>query len=75
MNKLIGLLLALLVTLPAVAQNDVAMADGLRSEGKIYVVVLIVLIVLAGLIGYLFLMDQKVKKLEKLLKERQKQTN
>ena len=60
---------------PTFAQQEVPMADNLRSEGKIYVVVIMILIVLAGLIAYLFLMDKKVKKLEKLLSERKKQTN
>ena len=57
------------------AQQDVPMADSLRSEGKIYVVVIMILIVLTGLIIYLFLMDKKVKKLEKMVSERKKQTN
>ncbi len=47
----------------------------LRAEGKIYVVVTIILIVLAGLIFYLFLLDKKVKKLEKLVSDKKKQTN
>ena len=41
------------------------MADTMRSEGKIYVVVAIVLVVLGGLIGYLFLLDRKVSRIEK----------
>ena len=36
------------------AQSEVEMADTLRSEGKIYVVVAIMLIIFLGLIGYLF---------------------
>jgi protein-S-isoprenylcysteine O-methyltransferase Ste14 len=73
MKKLISSLLGLVLmalSLSANAQSDVPMADGLRSEGKIYVVVAIILIVLAGLIVYLFLMDRKVKKLEDLLAEK-----
>jgi hypothetical protein len=50
--------------------QDATMADGLRSEGKIYVVVLIILMVLAGLIVYLFLMDRKLNRLEKILHEK-----
>jgi hypothetical protein len=57
---------------PAAAQ--VEMADTMRSEGKIYVVVAITLTVLAGLIFYLFLIERKVKKLENLLDEKQRQT-
>jgi hypothetical protein len=59
----------------AYSQEKVQMADSLRTEGKIYVVVAIILIILAGLIFYLFLMDRKVDKLEKLISARKKQTN
>jgi hypothetical protein len=59
----------------AYSQEKVQMADNLRTEGKIYVVVAIILIILAGLIFYLFLMDRKVDKLEKLISARKKQTN
>jgi hypothetical protein len=48
------------------------MADTMRSNGKIYIVVSIVLIVLAGLIVYLFTLDKKVKKLEDLFIEKTK---
>lgn len=43
------------------------MADVMRANGKIYVVVGIILIVLAGLIGYLFSMDRKISELENKL--------
>ena len=56
--------MAVLLALPAMAQTPVEMADTMRAEGKIYVVVAIILIVLIGLITYLFLLDRKVKKLE-----------
>ena len=75
MDKLIKTLFALILVNPAFGQDQVEMADQLRAEGKIYVVVTIVLIVLAGLIFYLFLLDKKVKKLEKLLSDKKKQTN
>ena len=52
--------------------GDPEMADVMRSNGKIYIVVSIVLIVLAGLIAYLFTLDKKVKKLENLLAEKTK---
>lgn len=70
--KMILPLILVLVTNLAGAQQ-VEMADGLRAEGKIYVIVIIILIVLAGLIAYLFLLDRKLNKMEKLLRER-KQT-
>jgi ABC-type amino acid transport system permease subunit len=45
--------------------NEVEMADTMRSEGKIYVVVAIVLIILLGLIGYTTHIDRKLSRLEK----------
>ena len=50
-------------------QSEVEMADTLRSEGKIYVVVAIMLIIFLGLIGYLFFMDRKISRLEKRVSE------
>ncbi len=52
----------------ALAQ-DAEMADAFRADGKIYVVVAIILIVLAGLITYLFMLDRKLQKLEKTVRE------
>jgi cobalamin synthase len=75
MNRFIKTLLAFLIMVPVCGQNQVEMADNLRSEGKIYVVVAIVLIVLAGLILYLFLLDKKIQKLEKLVSDKKRQTN
>jgi hypothetical protein len=43
------------------------MADTLRSNGKIYVVVLTVLMVLFGMIAYLLFLEKKISKLEKKL--------
>ena len=43
--------------------QDVTMADILRSEGKIYVVVLIFLIIISGL--YLFRLERKIDSMEK----------
>jgi SNF family Na+-dependent transporter len=46
------------------------MADTMRSEGKIYVVVTILLIIFAGLITYLVMLDRKVSRIEKKLPEK-----
>jgi hypothetical protein len=43
------------------------MADVMRANGKIYVVVGIILIVLIGLFTYLILLDRKIGKLENKL--------
>ncbi len=45
--------------------NDVEMADTLRSNGKIYVVVACIVIILVGLLVYLFSIDKRLKKIEK----------
>jgi len=46
------------------------MADTMRSEGKIYVLVAIISTILLGLLVYLFFIERKVTKLEKLLSEK-----
>ena len=43
--------------------QDVAMADGLRSEGKIYVVVLVFLLILSALFLYLYRLEKKIDSL------------
>ena len=60
----------LLLSIPALAQNpaEIEMADQLRSDGKIYVVVAVLSIILAGILVFLFLLDRKIGRLEKQLK-------
>ncbi len=41
------------------------MADAMRANGKIYVVVAVCLTILLGLIAYVFAIDRKISKLEK----------
>jgi CcmD family protein len=41
------------------------MADVMRSNGKIYVVIAVILTILAGLIFYVVRLDRKISKLEK----------
>jgi len=66
--KILLTLLLTLCSLATFAQDaNVEMADAMRANGKIYVVVGIILIVLTGLILYLFLLDKKVKNLEQRL--------
>jgi hypothetical protein len=47
--------------------QDPEMADVMRSNGKIYVVVGVILIVVIGLLVYLFSLDKKVSRIEKSL--------
>lgn len=62
--KTLALLIIFSSPLLASAQ-DAEMADAMRSNGKIYVVVAIALVILFGLIGYLVFIDKKVTSLEK----------
>jgi hypothetical protein len=55
---------ALLFSQSAFAQ-DPEMADVMRSNGKIYVVVAIIMVVFTGLIIYLTVIDRKLSRLEK----------
>jgi len=50
-------------------QTNVEMADTLRQDGKIYVVVAVLVTVLGGILIYLVSLDRKVSKLEKQLKD------
>ena len=49
------------------ASSQIDMADTMRSEGKIYVVVVVVSIVFTGLIIYAFNIERKLGKVEKEL--------
>lgn len=66
-NTLITFMLLLVITPVWLMAQPIEMADTLRSEGKIYVVVAILLVIFAGLIGYLFLLDRKITRIEKKL--------
>jgi len=65
MKKLISLTILLLLTATTFAQNtEPQMADTMRNDGKIYVVVLVLSVVFACLATYLIIIDRKLKKLE-----------
>lgn len=65
MNKLLLLFMSVLLTSAATAQDKVEMADVMRSNGKIYVVVAVCLTILIGLFIYMFTIDKKLSRLEK----------
>ncbi len=71
MKKIASAFLTLLVTVSAQAQ-EIEMADGLRSEGKIYVVVAILLVIVLGLIAYLVMIDRKTTRLERKVDEQKR---
>jgi hypothetical protein len=69
LRKLSILFPILLIQMVAHAQegsaNKVEMADTMRSNGKIYVVVAVCLTILIGLILYLVRIERKIAKIER----------
>lgn len=66
MKKIISFLVLILSSFNLFAQ-EVQMADKMREDGKIWVVVGVIAIVFVGIITYLFLLDRKISKIEKSL--------
>jgi hypothetical protein len=64
MKKMIAISTFILFTFFAKAQ-EVTMADIMKENGKIYVVIAVMLTILAGLVLYLIRLDRKISKLEK----------
>ena len=64
--KTILLLFLVEASIAASAQtSDVDMADLMRENGKIYVVITVLSVILAGFIINLILVDRRLRKLEK----------
>lgn len=65
LKKIVLLFVLLLTTMISFAQEKTEMADTMRSNGRIYVVVAVVTTILAGLILYMVRLDRKMTRLEK----------
>jgi hypothetical protein len=66
MKKFISFLSIMLISAVLFAQDGkVEMADELRNSGKIYVVVTVMLLLFSAFIVYLFIIDKRLKKIEK----------
>lgn len=71
LHSFLFFVLLMMLCAASVAQNGITsgekpqMADGLRSSGKIYVVVIVVVTILLGFIFYLIHLDRKIGRLEK----------
>ena len=63
--RLLVTIFCLLLSAVSFAQDKPEMADTMRSNGKIYVVVAVCLTILIGLFIYVFVVDRKVSRLEK----------
>lgn len=66
-KTILSLLLVISGLMCSFAQSgtSVEMATGLRSSGKIYVVVAVLVLLFVGLAIYLFTIDKKISRLEK----------
>jgi hypothetical protein len=64
MKKLTTILTLLFISFLANAQ-ETEMADIMKENGKIYVVIAVMLTILGGLVLYLVRLDRKISKLEK----------
>jgi hypothetical protein len=69
MKKNLTLLSIVMISRSTAFAQDVEMADTMRSEGKIYVVVAVAFISLAILSFYMIRIERKVTKLEKEMKK------
>lgn len=65
-NRFITILIALFLSLFAKAQEvQPQMADDMRADGKIFVVISVIAIVFVCLLAYLIYIDVKLKQIEK----------
>ncbi|MFZ5554234.1 MAG: CcmD family protein [Bacteroidota bacterium] len=65
-------LLSFLLFAIALSSSAASFEESMHESGKINVVIGVMLIIFTGIVVYLILMDRKVKKLEKELKDKQK---
>lgn len=61
--------LVLLINAFVLQAQPIEMADQMREDGKIYVVVAVLLAILIGLIVYLITIDKKLSRMEKEIKK------
>lgn len=72
MIKIVNILFMLIFSFSAMAQetgSDVEMADLMRSNGKIYIVVAVLAVVFAGIVVYLVNLDRKISNIEKRMNQ------
>ena len=70
-KKVVAIIFFLCFSISLLAQegDKIKMADLMRSNGRIYVVVAVMLTILTGLVLYLVRLDRKIKKLENQIQE------
>ena len=65
MSKRLTILLSVLLPFAVAAQKEPEMAEQLRSDGKIYVVIAVIALIFISLCAFLFYLERRVSKLEK----------
>ena len=68
LKKMLAFIVFAILNINLMAQDStekVGMADVMRSNGRIYVVIAVVLTILFGLILYLVRLDRKINRMEK----------
>ena len=65
MAKYILTTIFLILITTTISSAETEMADTMRSNGKIYVVVTVLATIFAGIFVYLVILDRKISKLEK----------
>lgn len=65
MHKRSLFVILLLILSPLLLHAQPEMADTMRSNGKIYVVVVVLATIFAGIFAYLVYLDRKITRLEK----------
>ena len=63
-KNIVATILLILIT-TATANAEAEMADVMRSNGKIYVVVAVLATIFAGIFAYLVYLDRRITKFEK----------
>jgi CcmD family protein len=73
LKKYLLLFILVIISSSVFAQNvqaPVEMAEGLYQSGKIYVVVCVIAIIFIGIVTYLVMLDRKICRLEKEIKNK-----
>lgn len=65
MKKTFAFLSLLLIPALMQAQSDIAMADTMRQEGKIYVVVAVLAVIFTGIVVFLISLERRIARMEK----------
>lgn len=64
-SAFLAIIMVLMTAVCRAQDSQPEMADSMRAEGKIYVVVLVLATIFAGIVAYLVYLDRKISKIEK----------